>query len=98
MRGDFRGEDLDRLEAWKGEAYAELDYADLAGWRAWVDYPLDLPQGAGGMRLWLDFAGKKLNALTADIALREIIEDKITFELPEPTEVTAPAPKKRRKR
>jgi len=34
----------------------------------------------------------------ADIALREIIEDKITFELPEPTEVTAPAPKKRRKR
>jgi len=34
----------------------------------------------------------------ADIALREIIEDKITFELPEPAEVTAPAPKKRRKR
>lgn len=34
----------------------------------------------------------------ADIALREIIEDKITFELPEPTEVAAPAPKKRRKR
>lgn len=31
VRGDFRGEDLDRLEAWKGEAYAELDYADLAG-------------------------------------------------------------------
>jgi uncharacterized protein (TIGR02099 family) len=72
VRGDFRGEDLDRLEAWKGEAYAELDYADLAGWRAWVDYPLELPQGAGGMRLWLDFAGKKLNALTADIALRDV--------------------------
>jgi uncharacterized protein YhdP len=52
--------------------YAELDYADLAGWRAWVDYPLDLPQGAGGMRLWLGFAEKKLNTLTADIALREV--------------------------
>jgi len=72
VRGDFRGEDLNRLEAWRGEAYAELDYADLAGWRAWVDYPLDLPQGAGGLRLWLDFAGKKLNTLTADIALRDV--------------------------
>ncbi len=72
VRGDFRGEDLNRLEAWRGEAYAELDYADLAGWRAWVDYPLDLPQGAGGLRLWLGFAGKKLNTLTADIALRDV--------------------------
>ena len=72
VRGDFRGDDLDRLEAWKGQVYAELDYADLAGWRAWVDYPLDLPQGSGGMRLWLGFTEKKLNTLTADIALRDV--------------------------
>ncbi len=72
VRGDFRGADLDRLDAWKGQVYAELDYADLAGWRAWVDYPLELPQGAGGMRLWLGFAEKRLNALTADIALRDV--------------------------
>jgi hypothetical protein len=47
VRGDFRGRDLDDLQSWKGEVYAELDYADLAGWRAWVDYPVELPQGAG---------------------------------------------------
>ncbi len=72
VRGDFRGSDLDRLEDWKGQVYAELDYADLAGWRAWMDYPLELPQGAGGMRLWLGFAEKRLNAMTADIALRDV--------------------------
>ncbi len=72
VRGDFRGEDFDLLEAWKGDVYAELDYADLAGWRAWVDYPVELPQGAGGMRLWLGFAEKRLHALTADIALRDV--------------------------
>lgn len=72
VRGDFRGRDLDQLESWKGEAYAEIDYADLAGWRAWVDYPIELPQGAGGMRLWLGFSEKKLNTLTADIALRDV--------------------------
>jgi DNA-directed RNA polymerase subunit omega len=34
----------------------------------------------------------------ADIALREIIEEKITFDLPETAEASTPAPKKRRKR
>lgn len=72
VRGDFRGADLDQLEDWKGQIYAELDYADLAGWRDWVNYPVELPQGAGGMRLWLGFGEKRLTDLTADIALRDV--------------------------
>jgi uncharacterized protein (TIGR02099 family) len=72
VRGDFRGEDLDRPEEWMGELYAELEYADLAVWRQWLDYPLELPRGAGGMRLWLDFAHKRLTAITADVALRDV--------------------------
>jgi uncharacterized protein YhdP len=59
IRGDFKGRDIDQFEAWKGEAYAELDYADLAVWRTWVDYPVALPQGNGALRLWLGFAGKQ---------------------------------------
>jgi hypothetical protein len=47
IRGDFKGRDIDQFDAWKGEAYAELDYADLAVWRTWVDYPVALPQGKG---------------------------------------------------
>ncbi|MFA6443848.1 MAG: YhdP family protein [Sterolibacterium sp.] len=72
IRGDFKGRDLDQLEAWKGDVYAELDYADLAIWRTWIDYPLDLPQGSGGMRLWLGFAQKRLTEATADIALADV--------------------------
>jgi DNA-directed RNA polymerase subunit omega len=33
-----------------------------------------------------------------DIALREVIEEKVGWDLPEQTELNAPAPKKRRKR
>ena len=69
LRGDFKGEDLARLAAWQGEAYAELDYADLAVWRTWIDYPLELPQGSGGLRLWLGFAEKQINSFTADVSL-----------------------------
>ncbi|MCF8150403.1 MAG: TIGR02099 family protein [Burkholderiaceae bacterium] len=72
IRGDFKGRDLDRLEAWKGEVYAELDYADLAGWRQWVDYPVDLPQGSGALRLWLGFAEKQLSSVTADVRLADV--------------------------
>ena len=82
IRGDFHGNDLDALAAWQGEAYAELDYADLAVWRTWVDYPLDLPRGSGGMRLWLGFAEKQLTTVTADIALAEV-QLRLAPELPQ---------------
>jgi len=72
VRGDFKGRDLDALTSWKGQIYTELDYADLAIWRTWVDYPIELPRGTGGLRLWLDFAQKELTALTADLALSKV--------------------------
>jgi uncharacterized protein (TIGR02099 family) len=72
IRGDFKGRDLDQLEAWKGEIYAELDYADLAVWRTWVDYPVALPQGNGALRLWLGFANKELVSATADVRLADV--------------------------
>ena len=72
LRGDFRGRDLNVLESWKGDAYAELDYADLAVWRTWVDYPFDLPRGSGGLRLWLSFAQARPTAFTADLRLADV--------------------------
>lgn len=72
IRGEFKGRDLDQFHAWKGEVYAELDYADLAGWRSWVDYPVALPQGSGALRLWLGFADKRLSSVTADVRLADV--------------------------
>lgn len=72
IRGEFHGRDLDQFQAWKGDVYAELDYADLAGWRTWVDYPVALPQGSGALRLWLGFARKQLVAVTADVRLADV--------------------------
>lgn len=72
IRGDFKGRNLAELEDWKGEAYAELDYADLAAWRSWVDYPVTLPQGSGALRLWLGFAHRQLLTTTADVRLADV--------------------------
>jgi len=81
VRGDFRGDNLDQPDTWKGQAYAELDYADLAVWRSWVDYPLELPRGSGGMRLWLGFAKRQVTSFTADIALSNV-ELRLASDLP----------------
>jgi uncharacterized protein YhdP len=42
IRGEIKGELGDALENLTGKLFVELDYADLAGWQAWGDYPVSL--------------------------------------------------------
>jgi uncharacterized protein (TIGR02099 family) len=72
LRGDFRGRDLDALESWKGQVFVQIDEADLAVWRTWVDYPVALESGRGALRTWVSFAGGHVRELTTDLALREV--------------------------
>ena len=72
VRGDFRGRDIERMQLWSGNAYAEIDYIDLAVWRQWVDYPVALPHGRGALRAWAGFAEGGLRDLTADVSLQDV--------------------------
>lgn len=72
VRGDFRGTDFDALKEWSGQLYAEIDYADLAIWRHWVDYPVALPRGSGALRTWMFIAGGALREVTADVSLQDV--------------------------
>ncbi len=55
-----------------------------------------LNSGGGGLSRPLVDAPANMGV--ADIALREIIEDKIGWDMPEITELVRPQPKKRKKR
>ena len=55
-------------DGWSGKVYAELGYTDLAAWRAWLDYPLDVQAGQGAVRLWASVEGGALREATADLA------------------------------
>ncbi|MGE5490283.1 MAG: YhdP family protein, partial [Actinomycetota bacterium] len=72
IRGDLRGGELADLESWSGQVYVETDHADLAVWRTWVDYPVDLPRGSGGLRLWLDVTKGQPSGVTADLSLQDV--------------------------
>ena len=72
VRGELSGGDLGDWADWSGEVYAQLDYTDLAVWRRWIDYPLDIRSGKGGVRLWLNLDGKRYSQATADVALSQV--------------------------
>lgn len=81
IRGEMVGNLDDAPEQWSGKLFVELDYADLAGWRAWVDYPVHLPQGRGALRVWGDLEDGE-GKLTADLALEEL-QIRLGRKLPE---------------
>lgn len=57
---------------WRGELYVDLQETDLAVWRAWLDYPIDLQSGRGSVRAWLDFDHAKVADFTADLSLSQV--------------------------
>ncbi len=57
---------------WKGELYVDLRDTDLAAWKTYVDYPIELQQGRGSVRAWLNFDHAKLAEFTADLTLSHV--------------------------
>ncbi|OBV39991.1 YhdP family protein [Janthinobacterium psychrotolerans] len=60
------------VSMWKGELYADLKNADLAAWRAYLDYPFELSQGKGALRAWLNLDHARLAGFTADASLSDV--------------------------
>ncbi|HJV50703.1 MAG TPA: YhdP family protein [Noviherbaspirillum sp.] len=57
---------------WKGELYADLRNADLTVWKTYVDYPVDMQQGKGSVRAWLDFDHARVANFTSDLSLSNV--------------------------
>ncbi|MFM9883418.1 MAG: YhdP family protein [Burkholderiales bacterium] len=72
VRGQFRGNLPGNLGQVRGELFAALQYADLVGWKAWVDYPFAITDGRGAMRIWSTLEEGKITEATADVALGEV--------------------------
>ncbi|SHH21508.1 YhdP family protein [Massilia sp. CF038] len=76
VRADFRhprfGARVSDVAQWSGELYADVAGTDLAGWKAYVDYPFQISSGKGAVRAWLTLHRAKLAAFTADLALVDV--------------------------
>ncbi len=72
VRASLEGSSVKHPAQWSGRAYAEFGYTNLAGWRAWVDYPIDVRRGEGALRLWATLTGGRITQGTADVALSNV--------------------------
>ncbi len=82
IRGDLSGETVKVLSDWNGSFFVQLDYADIAAWRTWVPFPIEIPRGAGAVRLWLGFSHNQLGEIIADVRLADVIT-RLAKDLPE---------------
>ena len=75
LRAQVRGPLLARAgdwQQWKGMLYADLPSVDVNGLRHHVDLPVDLQQGEAALRAWVDWDQGLPQALTLDVALRQV--------------------------
>ena len=72
LRAQLEGRSATDPAAWNGRLYAQLGYTDLAAWRAWIDYPLDVRAGQGALRVWATLENGRVKEGTADVALSRV--------------------------
>ncbi len=60
------------VSRWKGTLYTDLRDTDLSVWKAYFDYPIDIAQGRGSVRAWLDLDHAKVANFTADLHLSDL--------------------------
>jgi len=73
LRAELAGRTLTNPSAWSGRIYAELGATDLAAWRPWIDYPLDVREARGALRLWVTLEAGAPTEATADVALAQVL-------------------------
>ncbi len=82
VRVDLKGDRVGDLAAWEGRLYTRLDRTDIAAWQAWLPFPYELRRGYGGVQAWVGFAAGKINEVTADLRLNDVIT-RFDSDLPE---------------
>jgi uncharacterized protein (TIGR02099 family) len=57
---------------WQGQLYAHFPHVDMAQLRRYVDLGVDVAQGAGALRAWVDVNRGEFTSATADVAMDQV--------------------------
>jgi len=61
-----------RWQDWDGQMYVDFDRADVSELRRYVSLGVDLTQGVGALRAWVDVNRGHVTQVVADVALTEV--------------------------
>jgi len=76
VRADFShppfADKISDVRQWTGTLYADWRNTDLAAWKTYFDYPIELNRGKGAVRAWLNFDRAAVDDFTADLTLSDV--------------------------
>lgn len=72
LNGSFYGSDVSHTEKWRGNITLQLKNANLAAFKAWVDYPIDLQSGVGSTNVTVKFANHQVQSVTSNVAIENL--------------------------
>ncbi len=61
-----------RWREWSGQAFADFSRIDVTRFKQYADPGVDIAQGQGAIRAWVDIARGQVAAVTADLALAQV--------------------------
>ena len=68
----FLSMDNGRWKEWSGQGYAHFSRVDMSQLKRYVDLGVDMQQGRGAVRAWVDVRRARVTAATVDLALADV--------------------------
>ncbi len=72
LSGNFYGNDVSHTEKWRGNLSMQLKNADLAAFKTWLDYPINVQSGIGSADITVKFAQHQVQSISSGVALENL--------------------------
>jgi len=70
--GSFYGDDISKTQEWDGVINLKLKNADLAAFKTWIDYPIDIQTGVGSTDVKANFKNHELQSVTSKVDIQNL--------------------------
>jgi uncharacterized protein (TIGR02099 family) len=70
--GSFYGNDVSNIREWDGHVKLQLKNTDLAAFKAWIDYPIDVQSGIGSTNVIVKFSDLQLQTITSNVDIKNL--------------------------
>lgn len=72
ISGNFFGNDVSQMQKWHGNLHIQLTNTDLAAFKPWIDYPINLQSGTGSTEISLKFSDQQIQAIDSNVTLENV--------------------------
>ncbi len=70
--GSFYGDDASQTQEWDGHINLALKNTNLAAFKAWIDYPIDVHTGIGSTNIKADFKNHELQSVSSNVDIQDL--------------------------